>query len=73
MVDTTQIKHIDIFDISTAVDKLLSSGYASIDELRVLSGMLPLNTDWSRKHWMTKNYTEIAQAGGPDPPGGEEK
>lgn len=73
VVDTTQIKHIDIFDISTAVDKLLSSGYASIDELRVLSGMLPLNTDWSRKHWMTKNYTEIAQAGGTDPPGGEGK
>jgi HK97 family phage portal protein len=58
-VDTTCIKHIDIFSISEAFDKLIASGGYSIDELRVKSGDTPLNTEWSKKHWMTKNYDDI--------------
>lgn len=58
-VDTTCIKHIDIFSISEAFDKLVASGGYSIDELRIKAGDAPLNTDWSKKHWMTKNYSDI--------------
>jgi HK97 family phage portal protein len=58
-IDTTTIKHIDLFSISTAFDKLIASGGYSIDELRVKSGDVALNTDWSKKHWITKNYQDI--------------
>jgi len=58
-VDTTCIKHIDLFSISTAFDKLIASGGYSIDELRIKAGDIPLNTPWSKKHWMTKNYEDI--------------
>lgn len=58
-VDTTCVKHIDIFSIAESFDKLIASGGYSIDELRVKAGDSALNTDWSKKHWMTKNYSDI--------------
>lgn len=58
-IDTTCIRHIDLFSISAAFDKLVASGGYSIDELREKSGDVPLNTEWSKKHWMTKNYSDI--------------
>lgn len=58
-VDTTCIKHIDIFSISTAFDKLIASGGYSIDELRLKAGDTSLHTDWSERHWITKNYQDI--------------
>lgn len=58
-IDTTCIKHIDIFNISEAFDKLIASGGYSIDELRKKAGDVPLNADFSKKHWLTKNYSDI--------------
>lgn len=58
-VDTKCIKHIDLFSIAQAYDKLIASGGYSIDELRVKAGDVELGTWWSQKHWMTKNYTDI--------------
>jgi len=58
-IDTTCIKHVDIFDIAEQADKLIASGVASIDELREKIGLMPLLTWWSQKHWMTKNYETL--------------
>ncbi|WP_254909259.1 phage portal protein [Clostridium tyrobutyricum] len=58
-VDTTCIRHIDIFNISEPFDKLIASGGYSVDELRIKAGDVPLNTDWSTRHWITKNYQDI--------------
>lgn len=58
-IDSSSIKHIDLFSIATAYDKLIASGGYSIDELRVKSGDVALNTEWSKKHWITKNYQDI--------------
>lgn len=58
-IDSTCIRHIDLFSISEAFDKLIASGGYSIDELRIKSGDVPLNTVWSKKHWITKNYQDI--------------
>lgn len=60
-IDTTTIKHIDIFAIAEKIDKLISTGMYSIDELRKKLRDTALNTDWSKKHWITKNYQEIDQ------------
>lgn len=61
-IDTSGIKHIDLFSIATSFDKLIASGGYSIDELRVKSGDVALNTEWSKKHYLTKNYEDIAAA-----------
>lgn len=60
-IDTSNIRHIDIFSISQAFDKLIACGGYSIDDLRIKAGDTPLNTDWSQEHWMTKNYLQIEQ------------
>ncbi|QXE19995.1 phage portal protein [Clostridium sp. 001] len=58
-IDTTCIKHIDVFEIAEKIDKLIASGMYGIDELRTKAKDTMLNTDWSGKHWITKNYQEI--------------
>lgn len=58
-IDTTCIKHIDIFAVAEKVDKLIASGVYSIDELRRKLRDIALKTEWSGKHWMTKNYSDI--------------
>lgn len=58
-VDTGKINHRDIFDMAQAADKLLASGNLCIDEIREKIGCEPLNTEWSRQHWMTKDYVKI--------------
>ena len=56
-VDTSCINHIDILEVGDKVDKVISSGTASIDEMRERLGMPELGTEFSKAHWMTKNYT----------------
>lgn len=65
-VDTSRINHIDILDVADKADKLIASGILSIDEIRETLDKLPLNTDFSKKHWVTKNYSDVQteQAGG---------
>lgn len=58
-VDISCINYRDIFDVADKLDKLVYSGTADIDETRRLINMSPLNTDWSKQHWMTKNNGKI--------------
>lgn len=58
-VCTNKINHIDLFDIASDVDKLISSGGYSIDEVRKETDYPEIGEDWSMKHWMTKNYETI--------------
>lgn len=60
--DTTNIKHIDIFDLATSIDKLIASGFLSIDEVREKVGLRGFNEEWSTLHWMTLNYTTAEAA-----------
>lgn len=63
-IDTTNIKHTDLFAVAVNADKLLASGITSIDELRRALGLQPLNTAWSKRHFITKNYSDIETQGG---------
>ncbi len=65
-VDTTTVMHIDIFDIAEKIDKLIASGMYCIDELRKKLGDAELNTEESKKYWITKNYQEITTVEGGD-------
>lgn len=62
-IDTTSIRHIDIFSIAESFDKLRASSGYSVDELREKCGDTPLNTDWSKQHVITKNYQKIESLG----------
>ena len=63
-IDTSAIIHINMFSIAEKVDKLIASGVLSIDDLLDAIGMPKLNTDWSKKHWITKNYQDITELEG---------
>ena len=58
-VDTSKINHIDILDVADKADKLISSGVLCIDEVRETLDRELLNTEFSRKHWVTKNYSDV--------------
>lgn len=60
IMDTKNIKHVDIFEVASHLDKLIAAGIISIDEGRIESGYNPLNQEWSRQHYITKNYTTAA-------------
>ncbi len=55
-VDTSGVNHIDMFDMANNIDKLISSAFASVDEVRERAGLDAINEEWSRKHLLTKNY-----------------
>ncbi len=59
VADTSRIQHRDLFDVAASVSTLIGSGVYCIDETREELGKEPLNTDWSRKHFITKNFEEI--------------
>lgn len=58
-IDTTTVKHIDIFDIATPVDKLISSGAFTINHILRILGEPEINEDWANQHFITKNYSTI--------------
>lgn len=58
-IDTTTVKHIDIFDIATPIDKLISCGVFSVNDILELLGKPRINEDWANQHIITKNYANI--------------
>lgn len=58
-IDTSNINHIDILDVGDNVDKLIATGTCSIDEIRTRLDMEQLNTEFSQKHFITKNYENL--------------
>lgn len=58
-IETLTVKHIDIFDISTPVDKLISSGAFTINDILEAIGKPRLDESWADQHFITKNYSTI--------------
>ena len=59
-VNTQRIKHIDVLEMAGAVDKLISSGVFSINDIRLILNEEPLDEWWADLHFITKNYTPVA-------------
>ena len=70
MVDTSNIVHMTAAELAAASDKRISCGGWNVDEIRRKAGDAPLHTEWSTKHFITKNYSEMNELnnGGTDPP-----
>lgn len=58
-IDTTTVKHIDIFDIATPVDKLISSGVFTVNDIKRVLGEPEIAEEWADQHFITKNYSTI--------------
>lgn len=58
-VDTSTINHIDILDVAEKADKLIASGTCCIDEVREIIGFEKLNSEFSKQHFITKNYDTV--------------
>lgn len=58
-IDTTAVKHIDIFDIATPIDKLISSGVFTINNILKIIGEPEIDEEWAKQHFITKNYSTV--------------
>lgn len=61
VVDTTTIKHTDLFDAADSAAKLVGTGATSPNEIRKALGLPPIAEPWADGYQMTKNNE---QAGG---------
>lgn len=62
-VDTSQIIYVDWLTAASGIDKLVASGALSVNEVRALLGMPTIDEEWADKHYLTKNYGDIANGG----------
>ncbi|WP_050638469.1 phage portal protein [Candidatus Stoquefichus sp. SB1] len=59
--DITKIKYFNPLENAASIEKLLGTGAYCIDEIRVKGGDKPLDTEWSKRHFMTKNFGTIEE------------
>lgn len=57
--NTKAVKHIDLLDVATAIDKLISSGCFTINDIRRVCGEDEIDESWANQFFMTKNYSAI--------------
>lgn len=58
-IDTSSVDHFDMFDCATAIDKLISSGGYSINDVRAAAGQPKIEEPWADQHFITKNYSTL--------------
>lgn len=58
-LDVSRVKAVDIKEIANSLDVLERIGAFCVDDSLKVLGMEPLDTEWSRARWMTKNYEPI--------------
>jgi len=54
-IDIRSIKHFDVLDMASSVEKLISSGCYSVNEIREILGEEKINEPWADEHLLTKN------------------
>lgn len=59
MIDTSMLMHLDFFDMCEKAQHAIGNGTHNIDDVREKMGDNKLNTDFSRQHWLSKNYDKI--------------
>lgn len=60
-IDTRAAKHYDLFDIAAPVDKLISSGLFTINDILKIMGEPEIEEEWAKQHFITKNYATIQE------------
>lgn len=60
-IDTSTIKHTDVLSAGESIDKLVSSGVYSINQIRRKLGEDQINEDFADKYYITKNYMTVEE------------
>ena len=60
-VDTSAIRHFDLFENAAAVEKLVGSGAYSINELRRAANQPRIDEPWADAHYMTLNISGVGE------------
>ena len=60
-IDTSSVKHIDLLNQASNIDKLVSSGVECVNDIRALLGQPLINEPWAWQHFMTKNYSTVEE------------
>lgn len=61
-IDTSTVRHFDLFSNAANVEKLIGSGAYSINDVLRAAGMAEIDEEWARIHWLTLNIGNIEQA-----------
>ena len=62
VIDSKQIKHVDLLSVATAIDKLIGSGAFCVNDIRKTCGEEPIDEPWAWAHFITKNYVSLDEA-----------
>lgn len=60
-ISTAGIKQRDVIKEAANIEKVITSGFMNIDEVREEFGKRPLDTEFSKQYWMTKNAATIEE------------
>ena len=58
-IDSTRIKHMDLFRVADKADKLIAARLYSTNELREKVGDQPIDQPWADEYLQTKNYDRV--------------
>jgi len=65
MIDTSRIMHNEPLEMADKAFNLIGAGW-SIDEVREKCGDAPLNTEWSKQHYLSLNFAQYDGKGAED-------
>ncbi len=60
-IDTKKVKHFDILTVSNAINKLISSGVYTINEIRTMLDEKEVDSEIGNIHWITRNYAVVGE------------
>ena len=58
-MNTSRIRNVDLEKISKSAEVLFRIGVNAIDDNLKMLGREPLNTNWSKERYVTKNYQSV--------------
>lgn len=61
-IDTKAIRHIDIMNAPANIEKWISSGVYSVNDVLMMMDEPTINEPWAWKHFITKNFSEVEKA-----------
>lgn len=60
-IDTSSVRHFDMFANASNVEKLVGSGVFSINGVLRAAGLPPLPENWADDHYLTKNIATLGE------------
>lgn len=61
VLDTSCINHVDVLEVAQALYNAIGSGTSNIDDLRNRLGWQPLNTEFSKEYFLSKNFVPATE------------